>query len=296
MFQSKRRIEKDVWYTIPEVRVRMSGVHGKGLFATKTIPNGTLIERSPLIICDTYSFKCLDDLMGVRHIVSDYPFKWNRRESAIALGYGSIINHSSDNPNALFKFNYSYPAIEFYARRTIQKDEEILMQYVPDYNLNKLWFETGGRIDNITQKEPKDFIGFTCGAFDLMHAGHIQMLEEAKQVCEYLIVGVQEDPSVDRCEKNQPIQSYSERITMVSACRYVDEVITYKTESDLYELLQDMQPNVRIIGSDWQGKNFTGHDLDIKVHFNSREHTYSTSELRMRVFKAETKKEKDAQD
>ena len=293
MFVSKRRIEEDVWYTIPEVRVRKSKVHGMGLFATQTIPNGTLIERAPLIICDTYSFKCLDDIMGVRHIVSDYPFKWNRHESAIALGYGSTINHTSENPNALFKFNYDYPAVEFYARREIKKDEEILMQYVPDYNLNKLWFETGGRLDNLTQKEPEDFIGFTCGAFDLMHAGHVQMLEEAKQVCEFLIVGVQEDPSIDRSTKNQPVQSYDERIKMVEACRYVNEVVKYKTEADLYELLQEIKPNVRIIGADWKGKNFTGHDLDIKVYFNSREHTYSTSELRRRVFIAESQKEKD---
>ena len=296
MFLSKRSTEKDVWYTIPEVRVRKSKVHGMGLFATQTIPNGSLIERAPLIICDTYSFKCLDDIMGVRHIISDYPFKWNRHESAIALGYGSIINHCSDNPNALFKFNYNYPAIEFYAKKTIKKDEEILMQYVPDYNLNKLWFETDGRVENLTQKEPVDFIGFTCGAFDLMHAGHIQMLKEAKDVCEILVVGVQEDPSIDRPNKNKPIQTYDERIQMVAACKYVDEVVTYKTEADLYLLLKDIKPNVRIIGADWKDKDFTGRDLDIKVYFNKREHAHSTSELRRRVFEAEAQKDKNAKD
>ena len=229
MFLDIKKKEKDVWYTIPGVRARKSSIHGMGLFATETIAMGSLIERAPLIICDTYSFRCLDDIMGIRHILSDYPFKWNRSQSAIALGYGSLINHST-SPNALFKFNYDYPAIEYYARRTISADEEIVMQYVPDYNLNKLWFETGGRIDNITQKSPESFIGFTCGAFDLMHAGHVQMLGEAKEVCEHLIVGVQEDPSIDRPEKNRPVQSYDERIAMVSACRYVNEIVTYKTE------------------------------------------------------------------
>ena len=129
-----------------------------------------------------------------------------------------------------------------------------------------------------------------------MHAGHVQMLSEAKQACEWLIVGVQEDPSIDRPGKNRPVQSYDERIAMVSACRYVNEIVTYKTEADLYELIKEINPDVRIIGSDWKGKDFTGHDLDIKVYFNSREHTYSTSELRKRGFEAESQKEKNAKD
>ncbi len=289
MFGYKKIAEQDVWYTIPEVRVRKSKIHGMGLFATQIIHNGTMIERAPIVICDTFTFKCLDDVMGVRHTLSDYPFKWNRHESAIAFGYGSLINHST-SPNAVFKFNYEYPAIEFYAKKTIQPNEEITMQYLPDYHLSKLWFETCGRLDNLTQKTPPNFLGFTCGSFDLMHAGHVKMFEEAKRVCEYLIVGVQEDPSIDRPKKNKPIQSYDERITMVSSCRHVDEIVTYRTESDLYNLLQEIKPDVRIIGADWQGKDFTGHDLDIKVYYNSREHNLSTSELRYRVFVAESQK------
>lgn len=289
MFCKVPQKEKDVWYVIPHVRAKKSKIHGLGLFAVEKIPNGTMIERSPVIVCDTYTYRCLDDVMGIRHILSDYPFKWNRHESAFALGFSGLINHSLE-PNVLFKFNYDYPAIEFYAKRTIESGEELVMQYVPDYALDKLWFETGNRFDNPTQITPKNHIGFTCGSFDLMHTGHMLMLKEAKEVCEFLVVGVQEDPTIDRKNKNKPIQTYEERIEMVKSCKYVNEVVLYKTEKDLYGLLKEIKPDVRIIGSDWKGKKFTGYDLDIEVYYNKREHDYSTSSLRKRVFLAESQK------
>ena len=130
-------------------------------------------------------------------------------------------------------------------------------------------------------------VGFTCGAFDLLHAGHALMLKEAKDHCTHLIVGVQEDPSVDRPNKNKPVQSYEERKIMVQSIKYVDEIVTYSTEADLYDLLKELKPDVRIIGADWKGKQFTGFDLPIKVAFNTRDHGYSTSELRQRVHWAE---------
>jgi glycerol-3-phosphate cytidylyltransferase len=133
-------------------------------------------------------------------------------------------------------------------------------------------------------------VGFTCGSFDLLHAGHIMMLEEAKSYCDYLIVAIQSDPTLDRGSKNKPVQSYEERIIMLKAIRYVDEITYYDTENDLYELLKRIKPDVRIIGSDWQGKQYTGYDLDIPVIFNSRNHGYSSSELRRRVYEAELKK------
>jgi len=133
-------------------------------------------------------------------------------------------------------------------------------------------------------------VGFTCGSFDLLHAGHAMMLQEAKSYCDYLIVAVQSDPTLDRESKNKPIQSYEERITMVQAIRYVDETVFYDTEKDLYELLKRIRPDIRIIGADWQGKKYTGDDLDIPVIFNSRNHGFSTSELRRRVAEAENKK------
>ena len=106
-------------------------------------------------------------------------------------------------------------------------------------------------------------VGFTCGAFDLLHAGHALMLAEAREQCDHLIVAVQSDPSLDRSEKNAPVQSYEERLIMVKAIKWVDEVICYDTEKDLYGLLIDIAPDIRIVGADWEGKDFTGHDLDI---------------------------------
>jgi glycerol-3-phosphate cytidylyltransferase len=133
-------------------------------------------------------------------------------------------------------------------------------------------------------------IGFTCGSFDLLHTGHAMMLQEAKSYCDYLIVAIQSDPTLDRETKNKPIQSYEERITMLKAIKYVDEITYYDTEKDLCELLKRIKPDVRIIGADWQGKQYTGYDLGIPVVFNSRNHGFSTSELRKRVYEAELKK------
>ncbi len=133
----------------------------------------------------------------------------------------------------------------------------------------------------------KSRIGFTCGAFDLLHAGHALMLEEAKSRCNYLIVGVQSDPSVDRSGKSKPIQSYEERLIMVQAIKFVDEIVPYDTEADLIMILQTIQPDVRILGADWEGKEFTGHELPIECYFNSRNHEWSTSELRNRIYKTE---------
>ena len=129
--------------------------------------------------------------------------------------------------------------------------------------------------------------GFTCGAFDILHTGHALMFEECKNHCDYLIVGLQRDPSVDRPEKNKPIQSYEERDIMVRAIRWVDEVVHYDTEEDLLQLLQTLSIDVRIVGADWMGKQYTGAELDIPVVFNSRDHNYSTSSLRKRIYKAE---------
>ena len=126
--------------------------------------------------------------------------------------------------------------------------------------------------------------GITFGAFDLFHAGHILMLEEAKTVCDYLIVAIQSDPSLDRETKNSPVQSVEEREIQVSACRYVDEIIIYDRETDLLEILDTFSWDVRILGDEYQNKDFTGREkyLD-KCYFNKRPHNFSTSELRERV-------------
>jgi len=133
-------------------------------------------------------------------------------------------------------------------------------------------------------------VGITFGSFDLCHYGHALMFEECKQYCDYLIVGVQSDPSIDRPEKNSPIQSHKERLGIVSSIKFVDEVKPYDTESDLIKVLKEVKPDVRILGADHQGTEFTGHELPIKCIFNSRDHGYSTSELRKRIFEAEKKK------
>jgi len=137
----------------------------------------------------------------------------------------------------------------------------------------------------------KKVIGFTCGAFDLLHAGHALMLEECRGYCDELVVGLQSDPSIDRQDKHKPIQSFEERLTMLRSIKWVDTIVFYDTEQELYDLLDATRPDVRIVGADWKGKEFTGHDLPISVVYNTRDHDYSTSELRRRVFAAEAAKD-----
>lgn len=134
-------------------------------------------------------------------------------------------------------------------------------------------------------------VGITCSTFDLFHAGHVMMLQEAKQHCDYLIVALQTDPTLDRPEKNKPIQSVYERWVQLNACKYVDEIIPYSTEADLMNLLtsQMHRIDIRIIGEEYQSKNYTGKGLDIKVYYNHRRHDYSSSELRRRIHAAEEK-------
>jgi len=126
-------------------------------------------------------------------------------------------------------------------------------------------------------------IGFTCGAFDLLHAGHIVMLEEAKSHCDHLIVGLQTDPTIDREEKNKPIQSVYERYVQLNAVRYVDEIIPYDTEQSLIDLLQSQKIDIRFIGEDYRDKGFTGDDLPLQVFYTSRQHSFSSSSLRKRI-------------
>jgi glycerol-3-phosphate cytidylyltransferase len=131
-------------------------------------------------------------------------------------------------------------------------------------------------------------IGFTCSTFDLFHAGHIMMLKDAKEQCDYLIVGLQTDPTIDRAEKNKPVQSVFERFVQLDACKYVDEVVVYATEKELLDILQSYDIDVRIIGEEYESKHFTGKELPIEVYYNKRRHSFSTTELRKRVKEAET--------
>lgn len=134
-------------------------------------------------------------------------------------------------------------------------------------------------------------IGFTCSAFDLLHAGHILMLKEAKAQCDHLIVGLQTDPTIDRDTKNKPIQSVLERFIQLSAVKYVDEIVVYETENDLLQILKAYNIDVRILGEEYENKPFTGHDLRMETYFNKRTHSFSTTELRNRVIEAYNQQE-----
>lgn len=125
--------------------------------------------------------------------------------------------------------------------------------------------------------------GFTAGALDLLHAGHVLMLKDCKAQCDYLIVGLQTDPSIDRPEKNKPIETVEERMIRLQGCKYVDKIVIYETEADLYNLLKEIRPDVRFLGEDHKGKPFTGDDLPIDILWNSRQHNYSSSNLRQRI-------------
>jgi glycerol-3-phosphate cytidylyltransferase len=130
----------------------------------------------------------------------------------------------------------------------------------------------------------KEKVGFTCSCFDLFHAGHIMMLKEAKSNCDYLIVGLQTDPTIDRPEKNKPIQSIFERYVQLESCKYVDEIVVYATEKDLLDILHSYPIDIRIVGDEYKEKDFTGKDLEgIEIYYNSRKHSFSTTELRGRV-------------
>ncbi len=130
-------------------------------------------------------------------------------------------------------------------------------------------------------------VGFTCSTFDLLHAGHIQMLREAKEQCDYLIVGLQTDPTVDRPEKNKPIQTVVERYTQLKAVGYVDEIIPYQTEQDLEDILSMYHIDIRVLGVEYKDKDFTGKSIcqkrGIDLYFNKRDHRFSSSDLRKRV-------------
>jgi glycerol-3-phosphate cytidylyltransferase len=138
-------------------------------------------------------------------------------------------------------------------------------------------------------------IGITFSTFDMLHAGHIAMLSDAKNYCDYLIAGLQTDPTIDRPDtKNKPVQSIVERQIQLAGCRYVDEVVVYTTEQDLVDLLLILPVDVRILGVEYEGKQFSGDEAcwkrGIEIVFNGRDHSFSSSSLRKRVVQAETMK------
>ncbi len=180
----------------------------------------------------------------------------------------TILLSGFEEKNKLNSFNYNNDPLRFWVDSIDYGDVE----------RKHLEF-----LHSIVEFTDRKLIGFTCGTFDLLHAGHILMLKEIKTRCKYLVVGLQRDPSI-REGKNRPIQTEEERALQLSAVEYVDEVIVYDTEEDLVDLLVQIKPNERYVGSDWKDNpNLTGGDLDIPIHYNSRDHGYSSTELRERV-------------
>lgn len=139
-------------------------------------------------------------------------------------------------------------------------------------------------------------IGITFSAFDLLHAGHIKMLEDAKRQCDYLICGLQTDPTLDRPEKNKPVQTVVERYIQLEGCKYVDQIVPYATEQDLEDVLKSFKIDVRIIGNEYREQSFTGkeycEDNGIELYYNSRDHRFSSSDLRRTVAEKENGKVK----
>lgn len=137
----------------------------------------------------------------------------------------------------------------------------------------------------------KTIVGLTCSTFDLLHSGHVMMLRESKSHCDYLIVGLQTDPSIDRPEKNKPVQTIVERYVQLAAVKYVDEIVVYQTEQDLQDILEMFSIDIRILGEEYRDKDFTGREIckkrGIQLHFNKRDHRFSSSGLRKRVNEVE---------
>jgi glycerol-3-phosphate cytidylyltransferase len=137
-------------------------------------------------------------------------------------------------------------------------------------------------------------LGITASTFDLLHSGHVMMLREAKDQCDWLICALQLDPSVDRAEKNKPVQTIVERFIQLQAVKYVDEIVVYETERDLEDILEMYDLDVRILGDEYKDKDFTGREIckrrNIRLHFNKRDHRFSTSDLRRRVWENEVSK------
>lgn len=135
-------------------------------------------------------------------------------------------------------------------------------------------------------------VGFTAGAFDLCHAGHMLMFEEAREQCQYLIVGLHSDPALDRPTKNRPVMSLKERMIILKGIKYIDEIVTYDTEADLLQLLTEntLGIDVRVLGVEYKDKEYTGRGLPLPVYYNTRDHGFSTTELRERVYEAEKAK------
>lgn len=126
--------------------------------------------------------------------------------------------------------------------------------------------------------------GFIAGSFDLIHPGYIDMFIDCKKVCDFLIIGLHEDPSIERNEKLKPILSVTDRVKILTSIRYIDSVCVYSTEKELINLLKDILPDVRFLGGDYIGKSYTGFELNIPIHYLNRNHGWSTTKLKQKIY------------
>ena len=129
-------------------------------------------------------------------------------------------------------------------------------------------------------------VGFLAGNFDIIHPGYIQMFKDSKSVCDYLVIGLHEDPSIERPEKTKPILSIDERKEILMSLKYIDNIIVYTTEADLVGLLTALNPDIRILGSDYKGRGFTGDHLNIPIHYHDRNHLWSTTKFKKEIAKS----------
>ena len=194
---------------------------------------------------------------------------------------------NSGNEIIIFTCRAHYGKFQEITKRQLRlwkvKYHQLIYGHKPKYDIlidSKSMSSTTWRKQLQTQKKS---IGLVASSFDLLHAGHCVMLQDAKRKCDHLIAALQSDPTIDRPEKNKPVQTVEERKIQLQAIRYVDEVKQYNTEDDLEILLRKIMPDIRILGSDYKDKEYTGKDLYIDVYYHERNHGWSTSELRERV-------------
>ena len=147
-------------------------------------------------------------------------------------------------------------------------------------------------IKSLKTKDPSKKIGFTCSCWDLLHAGHNLFLFDSYSNCDILVVGLQTDPTIDRPEKNKPIQSFNERKIQIESCRWVSYYFEYSTEKSLYDSMCELRPDIRFLGDDYIGKKYTGDDLNIEIFYHERsKHNYSTTNLRKLIYEKEKERQ-----
>jgi glycerol-3-phosphate cytidylyltransferase len=165
------------------------------------------------------------------------------------------------------------------------KYHELIMNKKPSFDL--LIDDKVIHISDFRKKYlDKKIVGFTASTFDIIHPGYVVMLRDARERCDYLIAALHIDPTIERKEKNKPVQTVDERRLVLESIKYIDEIVEYSTEQDLIDLLKQKKPDIRIIGTDWKNKEYTGKDLPIKIHWHQRKHDWSTTNLRRRIVEA----------